>query len=124
MSQGVAGSIAAKFLAKSGLKIIFVEKQETPRHKTCSGIQFNYFSNIDQVRGVGMDAAALSGRIAARSILSAEEDQVPVLEKYKTRLEKLIKQTRKNQEMEIFGFQTNNELQRHLNKNMFKMGLG
>ena len=40
---GVAGSIAAKFAAKHGLKTLLIEKAKTPRNKPCSGIQFSYF---------------------------------------------------------------------------------
>ena len=43
---GVAGSVAAKYLAKGGLKVLFVEKYRTPRRKACSGIQFMYFEKI------------------------------------------------------------------------------
>ncbi len=43
---GIAGSTAAKFLAKSGLKVLFVERYKTPRNKPCSGIQFKYFEKI------------------------------------------------------------------------------
>ena len=43
---GIAGSIAAKFAAKGGLKVLFVERHKTPRNKPCSGIQFDYFEKI------------------------------------------------------------------------------
>jgi flavin-dependent dehydrogenase len=43
---GIAGSIAAKYAAKGGLKVLFVEKFKTPREKSCSGIQFSYFEKI------------------------------------------------------------------------------
>ena len=46
----VAGSIAAKFAAKEGLKVLLVEKDKTPRNKPCSGIQFGYFEKIDRQR--------------------------------------------------------------------------
>ncbi len=39
---GIAGSVAAKFAAKGGLKTLFVERYKTPRMKSCSGIQFPY----------------------------------------------------------------------------------
>jgi len=45
---GVAGSVAAKYLAKGGLKVLFIEKYRTPRKKACSGIQFMYFEKIIQ----------------------------------------------------------------------------
>lgn len=43
---GVAGSVAARFSAKSGLKTLLVEKFKTPRNKPCSGIQFEYFEKL------------------------------------------------------------------------------
>ncbi|MCE7742180.1 MAG: NAD(P)/FAD-dependent oxidoreductase, partial [Candidatus Heimdallarchaeota archaeon] len=43
---GIAGSTAARFLANSGMKILFVERHKTPRNKPCSGIQFDYFEKI------------------------------------------------------------------------------
>ncbi|MCF3652893.1 MAG: FAD-dependent oxidoreductase, partial [Aigarchaeota archaeon] len=43
---GIAGSIAAKFAAKSGLKTLLIEKFKTPRNKPCSGIQFEYFEKL------------------------------------------------------------------------------
>ncbi|MFW9877956.1 MAG: NAD(P)/FAD-dependent oxidoreductase, partial [Candidatus Thorarchaeota archaeon] len=43
---GVAGSVAAKFIAKGGLKTLFVERYKTPRMKSCSGIQFPYLEKI------------------------------------------------------------------------------
>jgi flavin-dependent dehydrogenase len=43
---GVAGSIAARFAAKNGLKTLLIEKAKTPRNKPCSGIQFSYFERL------------------------------------------------------------------------------
>ena len=43
---GIAGSVAAKFTALAGLKTLFIEKEKTPRNKSCSGIQFMYFEKI------------------------------------------------------------------------------
>ena len=43
---GIAGSVAAKFAAKGGLKTLFIEKYKTPRMKSCSGIQFPYMEKI------------------------------------------------------------------------------
>ena len=78
---------------------------------------------IDQVRGVGMDAAAMSGRIAARAIAYAEKRNTPVLGKYSNLMKKITKQTIKNQQREIYEYKSNNELQKHLEKNIFRMGL-
>ena len=43
---GVAGSTAAKFAAKDGLKTLLIEKAKTPRNKPCSGIQFSYLEKL------------------------------------------------------------------------------
>ena len=43
---GVAGSVAARFSAKHGLKTLQLEKHKTPRNKPCSGIQFPYFEKL------------------------------------------------------------------------------
>ncbi len=43
---GVAGSVAARFAAKSGFKTLVIEKFKTPRNKPCSGIQFLYFEKL------------------------------------------------------------------------------
>ncbi|MEN3016306.1 MAG: FAD-dependent oxidoreductase [Candidatus Methanosuratincola petrocarbonis] len=43
---GVAGSVAARFAAKNGLKTLLIEKFKTPRNKPCSGIQFGYFEKL------------------------------------------------------------------------------
>ncbi len=43
---GVAGSVAARFAAKSGFKTLLAEKFKTPRNKPCSGIQFPYFEKL------------------------------------------------------------------------------
>jgi flavin-dependent dehydrogenase len=43
---GIAGSVAAKFSAVSGLKTILIEKWKTPRNKACSGIQFRYLEKL------------------------------------------------------------------------------
>ena len=39
---GIAGSVAAQFAARAGLKTLLIEKLKTPRNKACSGIQFPY----------------------------------------------------------------------------------
>jgi flavin-dependent dehydrogenase len=79
---------------------------------------------IDQVRGVGMDAAALSGRLLAKAILNADRTGTSALDEYAKLMKKVVKQTRDNQQREIAGFRTNDELQSHLNKNMAKTGMG
>lgn len=43
---GIAGSVAARFLAERGLKTLLIEKHKTPRNKACSGIQFTYLEGL------------------------------------------------------------------------------
>ena len=43
---GIAGSVAAKFAARGGMKTLFIEKYKTPRMKSCSGIQMTYLEKI------------------------------------------------------------------------------
>lgn len=43
---GMSGSNLAKFCARGGLDVIFIERHKTPRHKPCSGVQFPYFEKI------------------------------------------------------------------------------
>lgn len=78
---------------------------------------------IDLTRGVGMDAAALSGRLAARAIIRARERGVPAIDEYRRRMKRLEKQTRKNQASGIIAFSSNNELMAYLKKNMVSTGL-
>ena len=78
---------------------------------------------IDLTRGVGMDSAALSGRLAAKAIITAEKNNQPVIKIYTRLMKNLVKQTRQNQQSGITSFQTNDELQSYLDKGMAKMGL-
>ncbi len=43
---GIAGSVAARYLAKGGINVLFVESGITPRDKPCSAIQFMYFQKL------------------------------------------------------------------------------
>ena len=43
---GIAGSVAARMAAESGLTSLLIERAETPREKPCSGIQFTYFEKL------------------------------------------------------------------------------
>jgi len=74
-------------------------------------------------RGVGMDAAALSGRLAAKAIGLSQTSGKPVIDIYLQLMKKLVNQTRKNQQKGILSFKTNEQLQAHLDKNILKMGL-
>ena len=78
---------------------------------------------IDLTRGVGMDAAALNGRLAAKAIGIAEESGKPVVDVYSRLMKYLVKQTKKNQQVGILSFDSNEELQDYLDKGLIKMGL-
>ena len=78
---------------------------------------------IDLTRGVGMDAAALSGRLSAKAIGLAQKNGEPVVRIYSDLMKHLVKQTRKNQQAGILLFDSNEELQSFLDKGMVKMGL-
>ena len=78
---------------------------------------------IDLTRGVGMDSAALSGRLAAKAIGLVEKSGKPVAGIYSQLMKHLVDQTTKNQQAGILSFQSNDELQTYLDKGMLKMGL-
>ena len=78
---------------------------------------------IDLTRGVGMDSAALSGRLAAKAIGLAQKSGKPVTEVYAHLMKSLVRQTRRNQQRGILSFETNQELQAYLDREMLKMGL-
>lgn len=77
---------------------------------------------IDLTRGVGMDSAALSGRLAAKAIGLADKNGRPVAEIYAREMKKLVQQTRQNQDSGIISFKSNQELQDYLDNGMLKMG--
>lgn len=78
---------------------------------------------IDLTRGVGMDSAALSGRLAAKAIGIAERSGRPVIDAYAREMARLVNQTRNNQQAGVLAFETNEELQAHLDAGLLRMGL-
>ena len=81
---------------------------------------------VDMARGVGLDAAALSGRLAAKAILKAENNgkkKKDAFEIYKKLMRKTVKQTVKNTGKGIHNVKDNDELMAYLKKSMFKMGV-
>jgi len=78
---------------------------------------------MDGVRGVGQDAAALSGRLLAKAILLSDQKGTTALGAYAELMKSITKQTRRNQEREIRKFQTNEELQRYLKKGLVSSGV-
>ena len=78
---------------------------------------------IDPTRGVGMDAAALSGRLAAKAIRLSLSGGGPVSVIYAKLMKNLVNQTRRNQQRGILSLKTNDELQAYLDRGYLKMGL-
>ncbi len=78
---------------------------------------------LDGVRGVGQDAAALSGRFAARAIAVSDKKGTTALEEYARMAHTITTQTKKNQEREIDQFETNEELKKYLKSSMFTTGI-
>jgi len=78
---------------------------------------------MDGVRGVGQDAAALSGRLVAKAILISDRKGTTALDEYTELMKRITQQTRRNQEREISKFQTNEELQKYLKSGLIRSGL-
>ena len=78
---------------------------------------------VDQVRGVGMDSAALSGRLAAQALVKMNGDVDDVMDEYSRLVRPLVDQTRRNQSREINVHKSNADLQSYLSGNMMKTGL-
>ncbi len=84
---------------------------------------------IDEVRGVGMDIAALSGRIAAQAIVRAEKEQISrkgrlpedVLSLYQHKMRRLIVQLQKNRQKPQNAFSSNEDLMHYLKKSFTSM---
>jgi len=77
---------------------------------------------VDLARGMGMDAAALSGRLAARAIGASIAEGKPASDLYSLLMRRLVTRTRKNQGNTVLSVGTNAELQAHLDKGMLRMG--
>ena len=79
---------------------------------------------IEMYRGLGMDAAALSGRRAAKAILNAEKTGSCAIKFYEKSMRGLVKRINKNATRTIMHLKENNDLQRYLKKNFLKKGMG
>ena len=77
---------------------------------------------VDLTRGVGMDAAALSGRLAAKAIGLSQRTGKPVGGVYSNLMKNLVAQTKKNQQGGVLSVKTNEELQAYLDRGLLKMG--
>jgi len=79
---------------------------------------------IDQTRGVGMDSAALSGRLAAQALVAEGNAGISAYGEYVRLMGSLVDQIKRNQGREITMFKSNEELQRHLESTLLKTGVG
>ncbi|MCJ7635086.1 NAD(P)/FAD-dependent oxidoreductase [Candidatus Bathyarchaeota archaeon] len=77
---------------------------------------------IDLTRGVGMDAAALSGRLAAKAIGLSQTNGEPVIDIYTRLMKNLVNQTRKNQQRGIFHSRQMNNFRHILIKTYSRWG--
>ncbi len=80
---------------------------------------------VDMYRGLGMDAAALSGRLAAKAILEVEKTGKPresAIDIYSHKMRKIVKQTNNNVGKGIYYLQSNEELLKYMKKFMFTGG--
>ena len=78
---------------------------------------------LDGVRGVGQDAAALSGRCAAKAIVLSDRKGTAALDEYTRLTGRMTGQTRRNQEREIGQFENNEQLQKYLKSGLMKAGV-
>ncbi|MHA1915307.1 MAG: NAD(P)/FAD-dependent oxidoreductase [Promethearchaeota archaeon] len=78
---------------------------------------------VDVYRGLGMDAAALSGRRAAKSILKAESKGNTASYYYKKSMKKLVKKIDKNMERQLLTFKNNDDLLEYLKRTYLKTGI-
>lgn len=78
---------------------------------------------LDPARGVGMDAAALSGRLAAKAIGLSRSSGKPVGRIYAKLMRGIVDQTRRNRRRTIISLKTNEELQAYLDQQLPRAGL-
>ncbi|MBS3790559.1 MAG: NAD(P)/FAD-dependent oxidoreductase [Candidatus Thermoplasmatota archaeon] len=79
---------------------------------------------VDLYRGVGMDAAALSARLAAKSFKKAEKSGKPAMNYYQKYMKRIVKQKRKHDKIQKKRYESDERLKKSLSKtNMMKDGL-
>jgi flavin-dependent dehydrogenase len=78
---------------------------------------------VDVTRGVGMDAAALSGRLAARAIIAARSKNTNAMDEYVKYTRKMVDQTRRNQSQGINRLSTNEALLEHMRTEMTRVNV-
>jgi len=79
---------------------------------------------VDLYRGVGMDNAALSGRLAVKAITKAEEEGLEAAKEYENLMKKVVKKIEVNAKKQMKRLSSNNELEKSLSPlSMLKGGL-
>jgi len=79
---------------------------------------------VDLYRGVGMDNAALSGRLAVKAITKAEEEGLEAAKAYENLMKKVVKKIEANAKRQMKRLSSNNELEKSLSPlSMLKGGL-
>jgi flavin-dependent dehydrogenase len=78
---------------------------------------------VDTYRGLGMDAAALSGRRAAKAILKAEKKGNTAEHYYKKSMQKLVARIDKNMTRQLLNYKNNDELLAYLKRSYIKTGI-
>jgi flavin-dependent dehydrogenase len=70
-----------------------------------------------------MDAAALSGRLAARAIIAAQCKNTNAMDEYVKYTRKMVDQTRRNQSQGINRLSTNEALLEHMRTEMMRVNV-
>jgi geranylgeranyl reductase family protein len=79
---------------------------------------------IDLYRGVGMDLAALSGRLAVKAIKKAEETATSPIQHYQSLMKKTLKKLESNEKKQTRRYASNESLEKSLSSaNLLKDGL-
>ncbi|MFO8018275.1 MAG: NAD(P)/FAD-dependent oxidoreductase [Promethearchaeia archaeon] len=78
---------------------------------------------VDLYRGLGMDAAALSGRRLAKAIRKGEKKGKPPLKYYKKYMRRTRRKIRKNTEKQMESFENNKQLSKYLKRSSLKTGI-
>mgnify|MGYP003879983883 CR=1 FL=1 len=79
---------------------------------------------VDMYRGVGMDNAALSGRLAVKAIARAEEDGIEAAKAYEDLMRRVVRKLELNAKKQVKRLSSNNELEKSLSPlNMLKGGI-
>jgi flavin-dependent dehydrogenase len=79
---------------------------------------------VDLYRGLGMDNAALSGRLAVKAIVKSEQTNHPPIELYEQCMKGIVHKIDKNKSRQVTRYNTNDSLQKSLSPaNLIKDGI-